>query len=220
MTEIKNKNKPLDHSAVERFCLSVFAVVTTFFAAFAGFLAEKFTNHSPTAFVISAGVVMQILERMQTLFELGAFEVQLIFLDEAAVDGVSVYNDAIALVLAESVADDLAFAQLDKVRGLATAQTVSDLDHAQLDVIARNTPADNCSALDAQLFENVPLGGWRRCRRECTNHRRCREALYEFTNAQVVLAKSGALLADAVRLINHDTREISLAERHLYLAIL
>ena len=43
---------------------------------------------------------MQSLERMQTLFELGAFEVQLIFLDEAAVDGVSVYDDTLAFVLA------------------------------------------------------------------------------------------------------------------------
>lgn len=142
----QEKNKPLDHSAVERFCLSVFAVVAALFAALTEFLAEKFTNHAPAAFVIFAGVVMQSLERMQTLFELGAFEVQLIFLDEAAVDGVSVYNDAITLVLAESVADDLAFAQLDKVGDLAAAQTVSDLDHAQLDVIAGHTAADDMRA--------------------------------------------------------------------------
>ena len=66
-----------------------------------------------------------------------------------AVDGVSVYNDAIALVLSELFADDLALAQLDKVGGLAAAQTLPDLDHTQLDVVARHTAADNMCVLDA-----------------------------------------------------------------------
>ena len=46
-----------------------------------------------------------------------------------AVDGGSVYNDAIALVLSEFFTDNLALAQLDKVGGLAAAQTVPDLSH-------------------------------------------------------------------------------------------
>lgn len=220
MIEIKNKNKPLDHSAVERFYLSVFAVVAALFAAFAGFFAKKFANHAPAAFVIFAGVVMQSLERMQTLFELGAFEVQLIFLDEAAVDGVSVYNDTLALVLSEFFADDLALAQLDKVGGLAAAQTVSDFDHAQLDVVARHTAADDMRVLDAQLFEDVPLSGRRGGCRKCTNDRRRREALYEVADPEVVFAKAGPLLADAMRLVDHGACKVGLAECRLYLAVL
>ena len=95
-----------------------------------------------------------------------------------------------------------------------------DLNGVQLNVIARNTPADNRSVLDAQLFENVLFGRGGCSCSEGTDDRRIRKALHELSDPQVVLAKSGALLADAVRLINHDTREISLAERHLYLAIL
>ena len=137
-----------------------------------------------------------------------------------AVDGVSVYNDAIALVLLELFADDLALAQLDKVGGLAAAQTVPDLDHTQLDVVAGHTAANDMCALDAQLFEDVPLGGRRGGCRKCANDRRRREALYEFTNAQVVLAKSGPLFADAVRLVDHDACRVSLTECRLYLAVL
>ena len=74
--------------------------------------------------------------------------------------------------------------------------------------------------LDAQLFEDVPLGGWRSCRRECTNHRRRREALHEVANAQVVLAKAGPLFADAVRLVNHDAGRVSLPEGRLHFAVL
>ena len=52
-------------------------------------------------------------------------------------------------MLSELFADDLALAQLDKVGGLAAAQTVSDFDHAQLDVVARHTAADDMRVLDA-----------------------------------------------------------------------
>ena len=123
-------------------------------------------------------------------------------------------------MLSEFFADNLVLAQLDKVGGLAAAQTVPDLDHAQLDVVAGHTAANNMRVLDAQLFEDVPLSGWRSCRRECTNHRRRREALYEFTNAQVVLAKSGPLFADGMRLVNHNASKVGLAECRLHLAVL
>ena len=75
-----------------------------------------------------------------------------------AIDSIGVDDDTLALVLAESVADDLALAQLNEVRGLAAAQTVPDLDHTQLDVVAGHTAANDMCALDAQLFENVLLG--------------------------------------------------------------
>ena len=137
-----------------------------------------------------------------------------------AVDGVGVNDDAIALVLSEFFADNLALAQLNEVRGLAAAQTVPDLDHTQLDVVAGHTAANDMCALDAQLFENVLLGGRRGRCRECANDRRRREALYEFTNAQVVLAKSGPLLADAMRFVYHDASKVGLAECRLYLSVL
>lgn len=137
-----------------------------------------------------------------------------------AVEGVGVYNDAIALVLSEFFADNLALAQLDKVGGLAAAQTVPDLDHTQLDVVAGHTAADDMRVLDAQLFEDVPLGGWRSCRSECANDRRRREALYEVVNPEIVLAKAGPLFADAMHLIDHDACKVGLAECRLYLAVL
>ena len=76
----KERNRPVTY-ITERFSLPVFAVVAALFAAFAGFFAKKFANHAPAAFVIFTGVVMQSLERMQALLELGSFEFHLIFLD-------------------------------------------------------------------------------------------------------------------------------------------
>ena len=137
-----------------------------------------------------------------------------------AVDSVSVDDDTLALMLSELFADDLALAQLNEVRGLAAAQTVPDLDHTQLDVVAGHTAANDMCALDAQLFENVLLGGRRGRCRECANDRRRREALHKVANAQVVLAKAGALLADAMHLVDHDACKVGLAECRLHLAVL
>ena len=123
-------------------------------------------------------------------------------------------------MLSELFADDLALAQLNEVRGLAAAQTVPDLDHTQLDVVAGHTATNDMCALDAQLFENVLLGGRRGRCRECANDRRRREALHKVANAQVVLAKAGALLADAMHLVDHDACKVGLAECRLHLAVL
>ena len=57
------------------------------FAAFAGLLAKKIANHSPTAGMFFAGVSMKFIQRVQPFLEFGSFKLQLIFLDEAAVDG-------------------------------------------------------------------------------------------------------------------------------------
>ena len=89
-----------------------------------------------------------------------------------AVDSIGVDNDTLALVLSEFFADDLALAQLDKVGGLAAAQTVPDLDHTQLDVVAYYTVADNICVLNAQLFEDVSLSDRRGGCCECANDRR------------------------------------------------